>query len=207
MHVGRKFSSVATPSTYIGIWKNAKPFLRGKEQLHSSYTLQKQLYSIHPSILPVSSAYSFQGRWESEKLANESNCCMTEIFTQTKQKLSIGQTLVSLIFFPYILGLYWLWQWRIDRKAEGEGGRHAAQGSFLKLKSCLCGLTLEIRKMMLFLLWNFKQTIAIPCNRLIKLKMSWNILLRKSQTYFPKMCKTCLLRIFFLRQKNKKKYA
>lgn len=151
MHVGRKFSSVATPSTYIGIWKNAKPFLRGKEQLHSSYTLQKQLYSIHPSILPVSSAYSFQGRWESKKLANESNCCMPEIFTQTKQKLSIGQTLVSQIFFslyfrPLLIVTVKNWQ-----ESWGREG-----------KTCCTGLFSQTEKLFMWpYAWNKKNDVIL----------------------------------------------
>lgn len=36
--------------------------------------------------------------------------------------------------------------------------------TFLKQSSCLGGLTLEMRKIILFLFWNFNQTIFIPSN-------------------------------------------
>lgn len=39
--------------------------------------------------------------------------------------------------------------------------------TFLKLSSCLSGLTLEMRKITLFEFWNFNQNIVILCNLLV----------------------------------------
>lgn len=80
--------------------------------------------------------------------------------------------------------------------------------TFLELKSCLSDFTLEIRKVIIFLFCNFSQTITIPCNWGKKGSIWAEISYREK--YFPRtslifLCKTCLLRVYFIFTQNIRK--